>query len=131
MPKIKSYAELVSFRNKIRLKDINEENHDSSNSVTQIRIGMSTCGIASGAKEIMKVFTEECEFQAIDVDIKQTGCLGYCYAEPIVEVKVPGKEPRVFGYVDKFRAKQIIDNYIVKGEITEGEIEIAFKTINN
>ena len=94
-----------------------------------IRVGMSTCGIASGAKEIKKVLEEECEYLAVEAQIKQTGCLGYCYAEPMVEVIMPGIESKIFGYVDKHRAKEIIEKYILRGETVEGEINVSYRTI--
>ena len=123
MKKIKSPDDLRRIK-----EDTLQEN--STDSVL-IKIGMSTCGIASGAREIMNILREECEFQAIDAQFKQTGCLGFCYAEPIVEVQLPGTESKVFGYVDKKRAKEIVENYIIKREQVENEITVSFRTIND
>jgi NADP-reducing hydrogenase subunit HndB len=98
--------------------------------MVQVKVGMATCGIASGAKEIMKYFVEELEQQAVDAMVTQTGCMGYCYAEPTVEVILPQKEPVVFGFVSKTKAQEIIDTYIKKGELIDGIIPITFKTID-
>ena len=56
--------------------------------------------------------------------------MGYCYAEPTIEVTLPGKEPVVFGHVDKAKAREIIDKYIIKGEMVDGMIPVTFKTID-
>ncbi|MBT3385488.1 MAG: (2Fe-2S) ferredoxin domain-containing protein [Prolixibacteraceae bacterium] len=128
MSKVKSFTDLKNLKSEYHKKQIFGT---PAESLVQIKVGMATCGIASGAKEIKKFLIEECEHQAIDAEIKQTGCLGYCYAEPMVEVQLPDSEPVVFGYVDKKRAKSIIENYIIQGEEIEGEIPISFKTIND
>ncbi|MGC9355071.1 MAG: hypothetical protein ACP5D9_14590 [Mariniphaga sp.] len=57
--------------------------------------------------------------------------MGYCYAEPTVEVTLPGKEPVVFGYVNKEKAEEIIDVYIKRGELIDGIIPLTFKTIDD
>jgi NADP-reducing hydrogenase subunit HndB len=93
-------------------------------------VGMATCGIASGARETMNFMIEETEHQAIDAIITQTGCLGFCYAEPTVEVIIAGREPLIFGHVDKAKAREIIDRYIIKGEKVDGIIPIPFRSID-
>jgi len=121
----------VSDLERIKSKYLQNQSENEDNGTVEIKIGMSTCGIASGAVEIMSVMSEECEFQAIDAIVKQTGCLGYCYAEPMVEVKLPGAKPKVFGYVDKKRAREIIEKYIIRGETVDGEIEVSYQTIKD
>jgi NADP-reducing hydrogenase subunit HndB len=128
MTKIKSISELEKIRKKAQQNYYSEKTDDR---IVLIKVGMSTCGIASGAREIMRTLQEECEYQAVDVQIKQTGCLGYCYAEPMVEVQLPNSPPKVFGFVDKRRAKEIIEKYVMKGENVEGQIELSFRTIND
>lgn len=130
MTKIKSLADLRRMKEEVQSKIKIRENSDHPEQVAQIRIGMATCGIASGAKDIMKYFLEELEQQAIDAIVSQTGCMGFCYAEPTVEVTLPGKDPLVFGYVDNSKAQEIIDSYIKKGELIDGIIPITFKTID-
>ena len=54
--------------------------------------------------------------------VTQTGCMGYCYAEPTIEVKKPGSEPIVFGYVTPMKAEEVVSKYIVNNELLEGII---------
>ena len=130
MSKITSLADLKRIKDEVQSKIKLRENSDNPERMVQVKVGMATCGIASGAKEIMKYFIEELEQQAVDAMVTQTGCMGYCYAEPTVEVILPQKDPVVFGYVTKTKAQEIIDTYIKKGELIDGIIPITFKTID-
>ena len=130
MTKIKSLADLQKLKNEVQAKIKLRESSENPEQVVQIKVGMATCGIASGAKDTMKYFVEELEQQAIDAVITQTGCMGFCYAEPTVEVTMPGKEPLVFGYVNKKKAEEIIDVYIKQGKLVDGIIPLSFKTID-
>ena len=130
MSKITSLADLKRIKDEVQSKIKLRENSDNPERMVQVKVGMATCGIASGAKEIMKYFVEELEQQAVDAMVTQTVCMGYCYAEPTVEVILPQKEPVVFGFVTKTKAQEIIDTYIKKGELIDGIIPITFKTID-
>lgn len=130
MNKIKTLDDLRKLKDQVQSKIKLRENSDHPEQLVQVKVGMATCGIASGARETMKYFIDELEQQAIDAVVTQTGCMGYCYAEPTVEVILPGKEPVVFGYVDKAKATEIIDVYIKRGELTDGIIPVTFKTID-
>ena len=130
MSKITSLADLKRIKDEVQSKIKLRENSDNPERMVQVKVGMATCGIASGAKEIMKYFVEELEQQAVDAMVTQTGCMGYCYAEPTVEVILPQREPVVFGFVTKTKAQEIIDTYIKKGELIDGIIPITFKTID-
>ncbi|MDD2293400.1 MAG: (2Fe-2S) ferredoxin domain-containing protein, partial [Bacteroidales bacterium] len=66
---------------------------------------------------------------SLPVVVTQGGCMGYCYAEPTVEVKVPGKDPVVFGHVDPKVALDIIDKYILKGELIDGILPVNYQSI--
>ncbi|WP_372650779.1 ferredoxin [Draconibacterium sp.] len=131
MTKIKSLADLRRMKEEAQSKIKLRENSTNPDQVVQVKVGMATCGIASGAKETMKYFVEELEQEAIDAVVTQTGCMGYCYAEPTVEVKLPGKEPLVYGHVDKEKVHEIIDKYIKRGELVDGIIPVSFKTIDD
>ena len=74
---------------------------------------------------------EELEKRNIPALVSQTGCMCYCYAEPTIEVTVPGKEPVIFGYVTLKKADEIIERYIRKGELVEGIIPLNFETIDS
>ncbi len=130
MNKITSLADLKKIKDQVHSKIKLRENSDAADTLVQIKVGMATCGIASGAKETMTYFIEETEHLAIDAVVTQTGCMGYCYAEPTVEVILPGKEPVVFGHVNKAKAREIIDRYIIKGELVDGLIPVSYKTID-
>ena len=130
MSKITSLADLKKKREElksgmdIRIKAIDPEN------VVQVKVAMATCGIASGAKTVMEFFLEQLERRNIAAVVTQTGCMGYCYAEPTIEVKLPGQDPVVFGFVDLKRAAQIIEKYIKKGELVDGIIPMNYQTID-
>ena len=130
MSKITSLADLKKRREElksgldIRIKAIDPEN------VVQVKVAMATCGIASGAKTVMEFFLEQLERRNIAAVITQTGCMGYCYAEPTIEVKLPGQDPVVFGFVDLKRADQIIEKYIKTGEFVDGIIPVNYQTID-
>lgn len=128
--KIKSKDDLLRIKKEVQTKLRQWEDVKYPGQMVQIKVGMATCGIATGAKEVMNYFIEETGHQAIDAVITQTGCLGYCYAEPTVEVIVPGKAPVVFGYVNKKKAEEIIDVYINQGGSVEPVLQINFKTID-
>jgi len=130
MSKITSLDDLKRMKDQVQSGMKLRGNSDSADILVQIKVGLATCGIASGARETMNFLIEETKHQAIDAVITQTGCMGFCYAEPTVEVTISGKEPIVFGHVDKAKAREIIDRYIIKGELVEGIIPVAFRTID-
>lgn len=131
MNKIKSIDDLKQLRENMQAKIKLRENSSHPENIVRIKVAMSTCGIASGAKEIMNFLMDELESQAIEGVVTQTGCMGYCYAEPTIEVTVPGKDPVVFGDVDKFRASQIIEKYIIHNELVDGILPVNYRTIDN
>ena len=99
-------------------------------SAVRVKVAMATCGIASGAKEIMEFFQDQLRKRNIEAVVSRTGCMGYCYAEPTVEVRIQGKEPVVYGFVDLKRADQIIEKYIKAGEMVDGIIPVNYQTID-
>jgi NADP-reducing hydrogenase subunit HndB len=130
MTKVKTLDDLKKLRQDLQDKlKIREKGLDSLNQV-QVKVAMATCGIASGAKGIMDFFLEELDKRNIEAIITQTGCMGYCYAEPTVEIILPGKEPVVFGYVDIHKADEIIEKYIKNGELLDGIIPVNYETID-
>ncbi|MDD2279249.1 MAG: (2Fe-2S) ferredoxin domain-containing protein [Bacteroidales bacterium] len=131
MTKVKSLADLKKMKEQLQSKvDLREKGEDPDSHV-QIKVAMATCGIASGAKTVMEFLIDELEKRSIDAVVTQTGCMGYCYAEPTIEVKLPKQEPVVFGYVDKKKADEIIERYIKNGELVEGIIPVNYNTIDN
>lgn len=131
MTKIKSLADLRKIKDDLHEKIRLRENADQPEKLVQIKVGMATSGIASGAKEVMTFLIEELEKRNVEAVVTQTGDMGYCYAEPTIEVILPGQEPVVFGNVTTKRADEIIEKYIKNGELVEGIIPRNFETIDN
>lgn len=130
MAKIKSLADLRQKKEELQKKlNLREKSNDPEQYV-QIKVGMATSGIASGAKEVMDYLIEELDKRGVDAVVTQTGDMGYCYAEPTIEVKRPGEEPIVFGYVDIKKADEIIEKYIKNGELVEGIIPVNYESID-
>lgn len=130
MTKVKSLADLRKMKDELANKVQLREKSDNPDKLVQVKVSMATCGIASGAKEIMNHMIEEMDRQAIDAVVTQTGCMGFCYAEPTIEVSLPNNEPVVFGYVDTKKADEIIAKYIIRGELVDGIIPVNYETIN-
>lgn len=130
MEKLKSLADLKKIREDARAKLDLRVRGDNPEGLVLVKVAMATCGIASGAKPIMEFFVEELEKRGIGAVVTQTGCMGYCYAEPTVEVQLSGKDPIVFGFVDKKRADEIIEKYIKNGELVEGIIPVNYEKID-
>ena len=131
MNKIKSLDDLRKMKQNLEHGMNIREKSNEPESLVQIRVAMATCGIASGARTVMNTLVEKIEKEKIPAVVTQGGCMGYCYAEPTIEVKVPGKDPVVFGYVDTAKAIEIVDKYIVNGELLDGIIPTNYKTIND
>jgi len=130
MVKIKTQADLKALRDELSRKMSLREKGESPEGRVHVKVAMATCGIASGAKGIIEFFKDELEKRSIDAQVTQTGCMGYCYAEPTVEVMLPKQEPIVFGYVDTKRADEIIEKYIKTGELVDGIIPVNYNSID-
>ncbi len=131
MTRITSYDELKKLRDTLKAKAESLSKKDSPESVIQVKVAMATCGLASGARPVHDYFKDELAKRNIPALVLQTGCMCYCYAEPTVEVTIPGKDPVVFGYVTTKRADEIIEKFIRKGELTEGVIPVNYETIDS
>ncbi len=130
MNKIKNLADLRKIKEDLETRIKLREKSNSPDSIIQIKVGMATSGIASGAKEVMNYFTEELEKRNIDALVIQVGDMGYCYAEPTIEITRPGEDPVVFGYVDIAKADEIIEKYIKNGELIEGILPANYESID-
>ncbi len=130
MKKIKSLAELRKMRDQLSSKTSLREKGEHPENRIRVKVAMATCCIASGSRETMNYLSDELEKRNIDAIVTQTGCMGYCYAEPTVEVIIPGKEPVVFGYVDEKKADEIIERYIKEGTLVEGIIPMNYQSID-
>jgi NADP-reducing hydrogenase subunit HndB len=129
MTGIKTLADLKKRQEEVRARINLRDKAENPESLVQVKVAMATCGIASGAKEVMEYFVEELDKRSIDAVVTQTGCMGYCFAEPTVEITLPGREPVVFGYVNPAKADEIIECYIKDGELVDGIIPQNYDTI--
>lgn len=130
MNKIKSLADLKKLQEEVKQKIKVREKGDHPEKTIQIKVSMATCGIASGAKDTMSYLLEELDHQGIDAIVTQTGCMGYCYAEPTIELTIPGKEPVVYGFVNKAKAQEIIEKHIKLNEMVDGIIPVGYNSID-
>jgi NADP-reducing hydrogenase subunit HndB len=84
----------------------------------KLTVHMGTCGIASGAKEILDTFMNEIsENNVDDVLITTSGCIGICSREPLATIEEQGKDPIVYEYLTPNKARQVFRRHILKGEI--------------
>lgn len=112
---MKSLQELSEIRNKT-LSKINLRKEDQ-NSI-RVVVGMATCGIAAGARPVLKSIMEEIEKRNItNCYVTQTGCIGLCKLEPIVEVYLPNEEKITYVKMDEKKAAKIVNDTIVNGKI--------------
>lgn len=94
---------------------------------TRIVVGMGTCGIAAGAREVMTAILAEVGKRNLsNVVVTQTGCVGLCEQEPLVDVQLPGKPSVTYGHVDAGKAREIIARHVVNGQAV-GDWVIATK----
>lgn len=129
MNKVKTLDDLRKMRETLRASLDLREKSDTPEQLVQVKVSMATCGIAAGAKEVMSYFIKALDREKVDALVTQTGCMGYCYAEPTIEITVPGKEPLVFGYVTKTKVDEIIDKYIREGILLDGIIPVTYTAV--
>jgi len=87
---------------------------------TRIVVGMATCGIAAGAKDVLNTIVSEVKSKGItDVEVVMTGCIGVCIMEPIVEVYSAESGKTTYVNIDTEKAKQIVDQHIINGTVVE------------
>ncbi|MDX9849376.1 MAG: (2Fe-2S) ferredoxin domain-containing protein [Anaerolineaceae bacterium] len=116
MPAIKSIEDLK----RIRDEALKKQEMKSASGQKQIIVGMGTCGIAAGARDTMKAILEKIEKDNLGgIIVTQTGCIGICEMEPIVQVQI-GEEPKVtYGKVTQDVAARIIDEHVLSGNIVK------------
>ena len=110
---MKSIAELEAIKKKV-LDSVNlrKEREDS----VRIVVGMATCGIAAGARNVVTAFLEEVAKHNLEnVVIGQADCIGMCALEPIVEVYVPGKEKVTYAKLTADKVEKIVTDHIING----------------
>lgn len=114
---MKSIADIKAIRDKMQSEIILRDNNDSDKE-TRVVVGMATCGISAGARPVYNALIDEVATRNLkNVKVTRSGCLGMCKLEPIVEIFVPGQEKVTYVQVNAEKAKQIVANHIVNGNI--------------
>ena len=116
MPTVKSVDDLK----KIKEQAAQKREIKTAGGQAQVTVAMGTCGIAAGARETMKVVLDTIETDSLQgIIVTQTGCIGLCEWEPIVQVTV-GEQPKViYGKVTPERAQQILKEHVVGGQVVK------------
>ena len=124
---MKSLAELEAIKNKI--KNQVDVRKDTDEDTIRIVVGMAACGIAAGARPVLSALVDEVGKRGLShVTVAQTGCIGMCRLEPIVEVLEPGKDRVTYVKMTEEKAKKVIAEHIVNGNVvTEYTIGAAEK----
>ncbi len=112
---MKSLQELAAIREKMQNKVLIREGVNA----TRIVVGMATCGIAAGARPVLNAFVEEVNNEGLSdsVTVTQTGCIGICQYEPVVEIFEPGKEKVTYVKMTPDKAKEVIAKHIKGGNV--------------
>lgn len=114
---MKSLEELRAIREKMQ-GQIGLRSEDDEN--TRVVVGMATCGIASGARPVLNLLAREVQDRDLKhIIVTQTGCIGLCQYEPIVEVYEPGKEKVTYVKVDEDKAQEILEQHLIRGKVME------------
>ena len=110
---MKSLAELQALRD--QMKDQMGIRHDAKDNI-RVVVGMATCGIAAGARPVLQRLTEEVAKRGLkNVTVAQTGCIGICQYEPVVEVFENGKEKVTYVKMTEDKIAQVVAEHLVNG----------------
>ncbi|MBQ3264643.1 MAG: (2Fe-2S) ferredoxin domain-containing protein [Ruminococcus sp.] len=121
---MKSLAELKAIRDKAQAEmNMRKENPNAA----RVLVGMATCGIAAGARPVLNAFVEEIAKRGLkDVTVTQTGCIGICQYEPVVEIEIPGEEKVTYVKMTPEKAVKVVNDHLVNHNvITEYTIGTA------
>ena len=115
---MKSLEELKAIRNKMQGQvGLRAEDHNH----TRVVVGMATCGIASGARPVLNALSTLVQEKGLTgkVAVTQTGCIGLCQYEPIVEVMEPGKQKITYIKMNADKAAEIVERHLIGGHVVE------------
>lgn len=111
---MKTLQELQEIRDRMKA---GIANRDTKHEGTRVVVGMATCGIAAGARPVMQALIEETSKRNLtDIKIAQTGCIGMCKYEPIVEVFAPGQEKVTYIHMTPDKVSRIVTEHLVNGK---------------
>ncbi|MDD5934934.1 MAG: (2Fe-2S) ferredoxin domain-containing protein [Clostridiales bacterium] len=123
---MKSLEELKAIREKMQAQ-ISLRNEESA--TTRVVVGMATCGIASGARPVLTTLSDAVQKKGLsNIMVTQTGCIGLCQFEPIVEVIEAGKEKVTYVKMNPEKALEVVERHLIRGQvITEYTIQNYIK----
>ncbi len=113
---MKSLAELQAIRDKAKAEiNLRKDNPNAA----RVYVGMATCGIAAGARPVLNAFTEEIAKRGLqeDIMVTQTGCIGICQYEPVVEVEIPGEEKVTYVKMTPERVARVVNDHLVNRNV--------------
>ena len=112
---MKSLAELQAIKDKMKDKVVLREGSEE----IRVVVGMATCGIAAGARPVLSTFVEEVNNQGLasKVIVSQTGCIGICQFEPVVEIYESGKEKTTYVKMTPEKAKEVVEKHLKGGKV--------------
>ena len=114
---MKSLRELEAIRDRMR-QTVNTRESDSN--TIRVVVGMATCGISAGARPVLNAIVEELARENVaGVQVTQTGCIGICQHEPVVEVYEPGKEKVTYVKMTPEKAIRMVHHHLMNGEPVE------------
>ena len=122
---MKSLAELAAIREKMQNKVIIRE----GSAATRVVVGMATCGIAAGARPVLNAFVDGVNKNGLTdkVTVTQTGCIGICQYEPVVEIFEDGKEKVTYVKLDAEKAAEIVEKHLKGGSVVSEYTIGAYK----
>lgn len=113
---MKSIAELKAIRDAMQSR-INMRTESDEDAI-RVVVGMATCGIAAGARPVLAAFVDEVGRRNLkNVTVSQTGCIGVCRLEPIVEIYEPGKEKVTYVKMDAEKAARVVSEHLVNHNV--------------
>jgi NADP-reducing hydrogenase subunit HndB len=113
----KSIAELNAIRERMQ-QSIQMRTNDEDN--IRVVVGMATCGIAAGARPVLAAILDEVNRRSLkNVTVTQTGCIGVCRLEPIVEIYEPGKEKVTYVKMTDSKARQVVSEHLVNHRVID------------
>ena len=112
---MKSLAALKAIREKMQNQvSLRSESADQ----TRVVVGMATCGIASGARPVLTTLSDAVQSKGLtNISVIQTGCIGLCQYEPIVEVREPGKEKVTYVKMNPEKAMEVLEKHLIGGQV--------------
>ena len=112
---MKSLAELQAIKDKMKNKIVLREGTGD----VRVVVGMATCGIAAGARPVLSAFVEAVNDAGLNdkVTVSQTGCVGYCQLEPIVEIHEAGKDKVTYVHMTAEKAREVVEKHLKGGKV--------------